>query len=162
MHSFRRYIFNTLTALSLLLLLLTVGLWVHSYGYEDTQPPAPVDVKIASGRGVIELHSIDELDQEYARLIDMIPAAGIHGSGISFPLEDWEELEGPGGYDGQKNGFDVPRNTESDVLWTSWHSWALSDVQYYFGSNDWSMMVPHWFLTLLLTILPGYLADQMA
>lgn len=128
MHRIRRYIFNTLTAVSLLLLLVAVGLWVdgywRSFAWEHlSESEDGNEFTVFSGRGIVFIsesrpfHLTDEAEGglEYAGLDD-------------FEMKNLSSLLSDFGY----AGFGVNSPDQIKLL-----------------------TLPHWFLTLVFTILPA-------
>jgi len=135
----KRYIFNTLMALSLLLLLATAGLWVDSYWHYAS-------LRIKDGKISYVAENLD------GRIItgwleSMIPPVVPYG-GLTLEELDWE-------WQRQSPPFvslfqpKTPLYVDSSLIGFG-----------YAASPDWSgvirnlVQVPHWFLALFFTIFP--------
>jgi len=129
----RRYIFNTLTVVSLLLLLGTVGLWVDSYWH-----------------GTLIVY---ETESEFTFSIH-----NDSGGLVRFSITDWSSLVSVGSSTSQ--GW-MLRHTRTDIpfefpesLYFGWfnYHWNYVDslkVRYY------ELTIPNWFLTLIFAVLPA-------
>ena len=108
----RRYIFNTLTVVSLLLMVGTVGLWVDSYWHlimVRIRGPLNItyETAIEEGWSVFNLFDLNqthvdsgmELDVPYSFDIDVM--ADSNDAGMQFWFDDfWNTFAGPGfGFD---------------------------------------------------------------
>ena len=104
----RRYIFNTLTVVSLLLLLATLGLWVDSYWAESTAG------FYRNGSSLLD----NELWSYYGReVISVNGQISFRKGGFAF---------GPAGRD----GFHMNRGSEVEVAVSTTRSWRLGGFQY--------------------------------
>ena len=123
----RRYIFNTLTVVSVVLLLTTVGLWVLSTKNLDTYSWLTAynsRFTMSNVGGTINLHSFTVNDQ--------------------YTQNDW--FFGNNIIDGHSRY--APGIGFGSWGWFSFH--RQSDI----GRQTWNVVIPHWFLTLIFAILP--------
>jgi hypothetical protein len=63
---------------------------------DDRSPPAPIEVKVASGHGVMDVHTDGAMDQAYITLAGLIPTAPRDFRYVSiaanFPQSVWKDL----------------------------------------------------------------------
>ena len=125
----RRYIFNSLTVVSLLLLLATVGLWVDNAFYVSYMS---FD---RSGNSVY-------LGSSYSELFFGLRSNNLHTKpGFQFYRYKY-----------------VATETEPIISGWRYSYWGFSlhwRVSYYGTDTEYVLGVPHWFLTLLFAIGPG-------
>jgi len=163
----RRYIFNTLTVVSLLLLLATVGLWVDSYSkltqvtyggmnvsfgwrscrngvqcFLDNPSWRPdhhqVDVQqVSEDKSVFDITMALPDDIDFNEIADQVPDAE---SGWMRERVDWDhnELIMQDDFDWSEFGFG-----------TGWGTDPFDTT-----IKRYSVLVPHWFLVLLFILLP--------
>ena len=125
----RRYIFNTLTVVSLLLMLATVGLWVSSY---------------------LHSHIIQYTTQETSIFTNcwdgrsLIGHLNLSAKGKADLSKGWELTETVSA-----------TNRLADTL-TEWRFGDFGmgwNIPAYYGSMN-TILFPHWFLALIFAILP--------
>jgi len=146
----RRYIFNTLTVVSLLLLLGTVGLWVRSFSNSDT---------ISKGKWT-------EADQTIKVAGFCSAVGGIHAfidSYTGIDVKDYKIKQIPFGYhvhENPENQLDLWTNSVSD--WAGFGRYEGSimiinnnTMRQILNIDAKGVVIPHWFLTLIFATLPA-------
>jgi len=140
-----RYIFNTLTVVSLLLMLVTAGLWVDSYGHFTSLfwSRSTTSIGWESHKGSLRLI----VDSPNGGTLNMGPAGAVS---INFPQAGWDLKH-------SNIVESINARIEPVTLELDWHRWG-------FGMG-WGVMVlavkrhsillPHWFLTLVFAIGPA-------
>ena len=126
MKRFRRYIFNTLTVVSLLLMLATVGLWVDSQFFDGETGYASSTwmLRGMSDSGLCAL-IICHRDEGFASGWQASHSDNVGGGG---------DLE-----------------TESSFMGFFWNN----ELPHANGATCYVLVVPHWFLTLIFAITPA-------
>ena len=132
MKRFRRYIFNTLTVVSLLLMLGVVGLWVDSIWYEcevdvgERQKKGDWSFTLVSSQGAVGLNFFQAIDDRIDELF-FKQSAWRHkplGRTSIWPL-----------------GFKFQGPESSQTRWRIW--------------NRYMFQIPDWFLAVTFAILPA-------
>jgi hypothetical protein len=135
--NFRRRLFACLTILSLLLCLATVGLWVRSYWRYDGL------TRTSAG--------LDALTFEMQSNLGEMGLFTFQSGHPSHPVTGWQYLAGSGARDFTLNNW--PRRNLSG------RSLSLLGFGYLdglvIGNSIRAVYFPHWFLSLLLAILPA-------
>ena len=127
----RRYIFNSLTVVSLLLLLGVVGLWVDSC-WQKTSIRFPGNHQFSSHYGQVECNSWGHQQSEWSiQRFEIIEPA------FFTRLVNWN-------YAGFESGIYQTPSLSSTASASSPRSTYVSDY----------IAAPHWFLTLTFAILP--------
>ena len=122
----RRYIFNTLTVVSLLLMLGTVWLWVDSYWYvTEIMIPIPDVLEFESMNGKLSVHA---------------PAISTDLSMVGLEAN----LDASRVPHLQKDEFDRTLN---------WSSLGFENMTTIFATQIY--VIPHWFLVLVFAIVPA-------